>query len=82
MVATAPFRFDLLESEQNAFADRLRCLTLASGAGGRLDLVFVRPAPTAPDASAKAGHTRLFLDEGDTSVTISEISDGGSVPMA
>lgn len=80
MVATAPFRFDLLESEQNSFADRLRCLTLASGAGGRLDFVFVRPAPTAPDASAKAGHTRLFLDEGDTSVTISEISAGGSVP--
>ncbi|MFM1822292.1 MAG: hypothetical protein RI967_558 [Planctomycetota bacterium] len=84
MVATAPFRLDLLTSEQNPLADRLRCVTLAhgSGNGNRLDFVFIRPTD-AGGASADGGvsaRTRLFVDD-DESVLIEEVSASGSVPM-
>lgn len=80
MVATAPFRFDLLESEQKSFADRLRCITLATGAGGRLDFVFIRPDAANRAAPSALEHTRLFLDGGSGQVAISEVSVSGSVP--
>jgi hypothetical protein len=82
MVATAPFCLDLLNSDQNTLGDRLRCVTLANGASGRLDFVFIRPVEgTADDRRSHVSErTRLFVDD-DESVLIEEVSSSGSVPM-